>query len=257
MQLASNTPWGNSTDWNSIFGGQAGGSFFNPKPKPTAPAIQTSFTDPLTGQTVDTGGLREGASAGAATIQHGFAMDAQAEQRRQQALNAPWMSQLQGLLMQDANGTGLPEEALRAMFARGADSAAGTSRQATAGLSNSLGARGILPNSGLAAGLGSQIDMARGAATRGVERDVRVEALQRAAQQRASAFSNMLGLGNLQTNLTTYTPSYGNDALQGLTELIIQRQAQADAKKQGQKSSDNSLIGSIIGGVGGLLGGLL
>lgn len=255
-----------STFWNDFINGVGGTStsgtatIIPDAPRftiPGQPEHTTSVIDPATGMPIFLDALREGTRAGEATVAHGFALDAAAEARRQAALNAPWMQNLQSLLMQDVNGTGLPEEALRAMFARGADTAAGTARQATASLASSLGARGINPSSGLAAGLGAQIDMARGAATRATERDVRIEALQRAAQQRASAFSNMLGLGQLQTALTTYVPTYGNDAEQGLTELIINRQAQADAVKQGKKSSNNSLIGAGIGAIGSIFGALL
>lgn len=220
----------------------------------------TSVIDPATGYAIDLTGLKEGQMAGEATVAHATSQDVLFEKRRQQALDNPLMAQLEQLLLNTAQTGGLDEEQMRLMFARGANDAATTARETAAVAGSSLGARGILPNSGLTADMAQRIDMARSAQTRSTERDVRIEALRQSAQNKAQAFAQLIGLGNSRNALTTSQPEYTGNALQGLTELIIQKKALDDAKKQGKKSSDNSLIGSIIGGAasigGALLGGI-
>jgi hypothetical protein len=228
--------------------------------------------DPLTGVSFGLDGLREGATTGLASVAHGFALDEEQKARRQAALatlqgqvNSPLMQQLSAFASQTLTQPGtFDEDLIRRLFARGADSAETDALNTATLLRSNLGGRGILPSSALAVGAASQIERGRTAAVRGVERDVTIAKLQQDTQDRALAFQQGLAALNSQQSLfrdiatieNQPTATFGQDAMNGLTELIIERQGQENARKDAKKANTMGMIGTVIGGLGSILGGL-
>ncbi len=261
------SPW----SFPQYSGSQAWYPGWTPTPAAAAPPANP-LIDPLTGRTLDLSGLREGKAAGEATVHHGFEMDTAQEARRQAALatlngqaNNPLMNQLSAMASQGLTQPGTFDEALiRRLFARGADGAETDARRTAAMVRSNLGGRGISPSSGLAAGLAATIERGRTAAVRGVEKDVTIAKLQQDSQDRALAFQNALSVSQQQQGLyrdiasieNQEVPGYGQDALQGLTELIIERHTAEMARKDAKKANKMGLIGSVIGGLGSILGGI-
>lgn len=225
--------------------------------------------DPLTGRPVVTDALREGSPAAQASISHGFALDTLTEQRRQEALgtlqgalNDPLLNQLSQYASESLKNPGtFDEELIRLIFARGADGASTSARDTARMINSQIGGRGISASSALAQGMAFRNDIARQAQVRGVERDVTIEKLRADTQARASAFQQALGAAQMRQNLigtiagvqNQEVPLYGQDALQGLTELIIERQAQENARNDAKKKAKNDLIGGVIGGVASII----
>lgn len=234
-------------------------------------AADISLIDPVTGRNIGPSlqGLREGAGAGRDIVAHGFALDRETERRREdtigllQSLLDPngMQGELESYAREQLRNPGsFDEELVRLIFARGADAASTGARRTAQTVGSMLGGRGISASSPLAAGLSAAIEMNRTSAVRGVERDVTIEKLRQDTQDRALAFQNALAASQQRNQLTgalanvynQQVPGYGYDALSGLTELIIERNAQEEARRSAKKSSKNNLIGSVIGGIAGI-----
>lgn len=228
------------------FPGQLPQRFQLPEGGPYSKYSTATVVDPKTGFPLDLSLLREGQATGEATVAHGFALESEAEQRRKDALAS--LDPLQAQIDTQLKSNGYGEDWARLLFAKGADEASSGARAAMAQAGSALGARGISPNSGTALGIAQNIDLARTGQVAGTERDVRTAAIQSAATTRAQALSAALGLGNLQANLQSYVPTQGTDAMNGLTSLIIQRQALRQAEKNGKKAGQNSLISGLLSG---------
>lgn len=244
----------------NIFG--QGGGVYGATPAP-------GLIDPLTGRSIDVSGLREGASTGGATIAHGFALDTVAAANRGRAL-ATLRGSVSDPLLQQLNATAsrqlvnptstFDENLIRRIFARSADSAGANARGMARTISSTLGGRGISASSPLAAGLASQVMAQKSGALRGAQADITIAKLQSDVQQRALAFQQALavqqqnqGIQRDIASLEGQDPStFGYDSMQGLTEAIMERQAQEAARQDGKKASKNNLIGSIVGGVLGI-----
>lgn len=228
--------------------------------------------DPLTGRNIDVSGLREGAATGAAQIARGFQLDVIQERRRQEALGTlqglhddPLFQQLGEFASESLeNPSAFDEELIRLIFARGADGAATTHRANARAISSQIGGRGISASSPLAAGLAFQNNLNRAAQVRGVERDVTIEKLRQDTQDRALAFQQALGVAQLHQGVTRdiaaiqnqQVPTHGSDALEGVTELIIERHAQQQARRDSRRSNLLGTIGTVIGGIGAIFGGI-
>lgn len=245
-----------------------------PLPMPFVPGLDTGTPiDPVTGRPIDTAGLREGAALGAAQIARGFGMDVMQEERRAEALtllgnaSASLLPSLSSFAQQSLDQANNPEQLAelgRLLFAQGSDQASTSALATSRALSSNLGGRGISASSPLAAGLSSQIDLARAGQVRGVERDVRIELLRRAATDRATAFSQALSaqqasaqLAGQQADITMQVPEYGFRAQEGATELAIERAGLEMANKNAKKASKNAKLGSIGSAAVGLAGAVI
>lgn len=237
---------------------------------PIDPAsVVDNVYDPLTRRWVSLAGLREGAPAGVATVAHGFALDEQASRNRVQALatlrgglSNPNFTQLEATAQQNLTNptSAFDENLIRRIFARSADSAGANARGMARTIATTLGGRGISSSSPLAAGLASQVMTQKAGALRGAQADVTIQKLQSDVQQRALAFQQALAVQQQRSGMErdiaslegAAPSSFGYDSLQGLSEAIIERQAQEAARRDAKQTSKNNMITSIIGGVLGL-----
>lgn len=234
-----------------------------------ARARQT-VVDPVSGREIYTGALREGAELGAAQLARGFQMDIMQEQRRGEVL-----SLLQGImgpretLAQQAMAAAQAgpqdlEEYGRLIFGAGADVANQQAIARQQQMAGALGGRGISAASPLAAGLAAQSELVRSGQVRGVERDVRIALIERNAAEKARLFTQALQAQAAQAQTagaiaeaTMMIPEYGYEAQQGLTELVMEREAAERARKAGKKAGQTSLIASAIGGLASIAGAII
>lgn len=218
--------------------------------------------DPLTGRPINTKGLGAGNTEAQDYLARAFAQDTMLQKGKDAAINTlqsgmndPLIKQLTDYYLKP----GADEEMFRLMFARGADAAATDSTETARQVAASMGARGINPSSALGAGLASEIESARSSAVRGVERDVRIEALKNQAVKHAQAFQLATlknnTLGNI-ANIQMMVPDEGLKAMQGLPELRLEKYYIDKAAKNAKKAGQNSLAGALAGGLGSVASGI-
>lgn len=136
------------------------------------------------------------------------------------------------------------------LFSKAADAIGARSGMALNALRQSLGARGLNPNSGAASGMLARLMADRENSVMGAMRDTAIARQQAAAQN----FQNAL-------NLAAYTNSpvsgAGLETEQNIFEGLLARKGIDSAAKSAKKASKNSLLGGLLGGVGSILGGIL
>lgn len=136
------------------------------------------------------------------------------------------------------------------------DAASGQSLDKWGALRSQLGEMGNI-GGGLAAGLGSQIELGRLGQIQGSKRDIAIAEAERQSQNAANEFMASLNLGNFEAQgpsmlaLDQFNSllDFGSNATLGEKEI----EAGKYAAKQSAKAGKQSMIGSIFGG---LLGGL-
>ncbi len=216
-----------------------------------------NITDPITGRSFSTAGLGVGAGPASDVIQRGFGLDTMAEQRRQQSMGlvGNYLNTLQQQYQNPLSGINV--DYINRLVGMNIDQAGMAKQANTSNLASMLGARGITTNSPMAAGLAQQTQMQYLQQINQGQRDIGIEAVRQASTQRLAALQQQQGAIGMLSNLTMQVPQYGYESLQGLSELMLQKQYIDAAAKAGKQSSKNSLIGSILGGIGGIVGGLL
>lgn len=136
-------------------------------------------------------------------------------------------------------------------FSQAADAAGGQAREGVANLRSSLGARGINPNSGLAAGLASRVATQQQNQIVGATRDIALDSSRRRAVQRSQRLNSAFGLANFENQ----SPSLlGADALGSISNVLAGREANDVAAKEARKARNAQERGAVISGIGGLLG---
>lgn len=240
------------TDFSSWFGNHGN----NNQDAPESPPQTTKIIDPITGREIDTSSLK-GAGAdqsAASTIAHGFALDELFGENKDAALSG-----LMGLLGETKKfmqPNALDEKYVRNLVSLGVGQ---VGRQATAAqnsLAQSLAARGIGGNSPLAAGLQYQLQATNLGAVRNAQLSAETEALRLMAQQRALGLQSALGLGKDIASVQMAMPEYGKNALEGLSELQLQKYYTDKAASAGKKAAKGSAIGGILGGIGSVVGAI-
>lgn len=136
------------------------------------------------------------------------------------------------------------------LFSKAADAIGARSGMALNALRQSLGARGLNPNSGAASGMLARLMADRENSVMGAMRDTAIARQQAAAQN----FQNALNLAVYQNAPVS---SVGLDTETNIFEGLLARRGIESAQKSEKRAAKNSLYGGLIGGGANLLSGLL
>lgn len=136
------------------------------------------------------------------------------------------------------------------LFSKAADAIGARSGAALNALRQSLGARGINPNSGAAGGILARLMAEREGSVMGAMRDTAIERANRAGQN----FQNAMGLAAYTNSPVS---AVGLDTETNIYEGLLARYGAEKQVKMAKQAGKNSLYGGLIGGFGSLLGGLL
>lgn len=136
------------------------------------------------------------------------------------------------------------------LFSKAADAIGARSGMALNALRQSLGARGLNPNSGAAGGLLSRLMAERESSVMGAMRDTALARATMAGQN----FQNAL---NLAVYGNAPVPVAGLDTEQSIYEGLLARKGLESANKSEKRAAKNSLYGALAGGAGSIFGGLM
>lgn len=140
------------------------------------------------------------------------------------------------------------------LFSKASDAVGAKSIQALNGFRQSLGARGLNPNSGVAGGMLQRLLFQNEQALTGASRDIAIENQHQRQTNAAINFANALNLSNAinapvsGVNLETEQNIYEGQ----LAKYGIDKQAKAT-----KDAGKNNILGGLIGAGASILGGLL
>ncbi|MCP5065898.1 MAG: hypothetical protein GY946_04965 [bacterium] len=136
-------------------------------------------------------------------------------------------------------------------FSQAADSAGRGAAEGLSRLRSSIGARGLDPNSGLAAGLARGIADKQSGQVIGAQRDIALESERLRRDQRLQRLSGAFQLGNFRNQ----SPSMIKlDTLGSLTSTLFGREQSEEQKQAARNAAKAAKTGALIGGAGKLAG---
>ncbi len=154
---------------------------------------------------------------------------------------------------------GMGQDEIDLRMGRVSDSATGQSLDQWKGLRDQLGAAGVT-GGGLAAGLGSQIELGRLGQIQGGKRDIAIAEAERRSQSASNQFMRAMGLGSFlsQGDSMLQLDQFNSLIDTGFNTWLGGEQIhQGDRAIRAQaKAGKQSMMGSIIGGGLSLLGSL-
>lgn len=147
------------------------------------------------------------------------------------------------------------ERGLNSLFSSRAADAAGS--QARAGLRNvrqMIGARGIDPNSGLAAGMAAQVASTQQGQLIGAHRDIALDSARRRRDERIRRMQAAGGLAEFRNQ----SPSMvGLDALGSAANISLGREQMEEQKKAAKDAKKSAITGGLLSGFGSALSSVM
>ena len=140
------------------------------------------------------------------------------------------------------------------LFSRASDAIGARGVDSMNRMRQSMGARGINPNSGAANGMLSRLAFEQNNAITGATRDVAIENQRQRQVNAAQSFQNAM---NLSAYINSPVSGIEYENAQNLFEGQIAREGIASQRDSNHEAAQTGLLGSIIGAVGGVLGGLI
>lgn len=147
---------------------------------------------------------------------------------------------------------GMGQDEINARLGRASDAATGQSLDNFKGLRSQLGEMGVT-GGGLAAGLGSQIELGRLAQIQGSKRDVAIAEMERQSQEASNRYLRSMGVANFmnQSPSMIEMDQYNSLLDLGLNAQLGERGVEASryAARQQKKGAKAGAVGSAIGGL--------